>query len=187
MPIHICRNKQVYTIINITRHHSTFILKTTVEKTLSGTDREQLIAQAMKWIALSGFRLESVPQSNHDFALTFSEAQTLPDLQIIHQQPDSAFFLVVGQVKIPKDDREKLKTVGREFDALIWDIKLSLLRMGVDFTVLGDEKDPDAWEIQTRLFINEGNTTSFYDVCSKVKRALIGVIWSYKRALGTLT
>jgi hypothetical protein len=141
----------------------------------------------MKWIIQSGFQVESVPQSNHDFAITFSEAQTLPDLQIIHQHPDSAFFLVVGQVKIPEDDREKLKTLGKKFDVFIWNIKLSLLRMGVDFTALGDEKDPDAWEIQTRLFINEGNATNFHDACSKVKRALISVIWSYKRAIGTVT
>jgi hypothetical protein len=141
----------------------------------------------MKWISQSGFQVESVPQSNHDFAITFSEAQTLPDLQIIHQTPDSAYFLIVGQVKIPKDDREKLQTQGKEFDAFIWDIKLNLLRMGVDFTVLGAEKDPDAWEIQTRLFINEGNATSFHDACSKIKRALISIIWSYKRALETMT
>jgi hypothetical protein len=140
----------------------------------------------MQWIIQSGFQVKSVPQSNQDFVITFSEAKNLPDLQIIHQQPDSAFFLVVGQVKIPRDDREKLKNLGKEFDALIWDIKLSLLRMEVDFTVLGIEKDPDAWEIQTRLFVDEGNTTSFYNACSKVKRAIISVIWSYKRALGTL-
>jgi len=151
------------------------------------TNKEQQIAQAMKWIIQSGFQVESVPQSNHDFAIIFSEAQTRPALQIIHQTPDSAYFLIVGQVKIPKDDREKLKTQGKEFDAFVWDIKLSLLRMGVDFTVLGPEKDPDAWEIQTRLFINDGNATSFHDACSKVKRALISVIWSYKRALGTMT
>ena len=142
----------------------------------------------MKWIVQSGFQFKSIPESNHDFAITFSETPTLPDMQIIHQNPDSAFFLVVGQVKIPKDDREKLKYSGnKEFDAFIWDTKLNLLRMGVDFTVLGSEKDPDAWEVQTRLFINEGNTTSFHDACSKVKRALISVIWSYKRALGLTT
>jgi hypothetical protein len=151
------------------------------------TNKEQQIAQAMQWIIQSGFQVESVPKSNYDFAITFSEAQTLPNLQIIHQTSDSAFFLIVGQVKIPKDDREKLAIQGKGFDAFIWDIKLSLLRMGVDFTVLGPEKDPDAWEIQIRLFINDGNAASFYDACSKVKRALIFVIWSYKRALGTMT
>jgi len=92
----------------------------------------------------------------------------------------------LAKSKSPETNREKLKTLGKEFDALIWDIKLSLLRMDVDFTVLGIEKDPDAWEIQTRLFVDEGNTTSFYYACSEVKRAIISVIWSYKRALGTL-
>ena len=94
------------------------------------------------------------------------------------------FVLVVGLVNIPKEDRDRLKTLGDErFDELIWDIKLKLLQMGVDFTVLGSEKDPDAWEVQTRVFINDANATSFHDACSKVKRGLISVIWLYKRVL----
>ena len=56
--------------------------------------------------------------------------------------------------------------------------------MGVDFIVLGaDEFDPDAWEVQLRLFINEADSSIFYETCSKVKRALISIIWTYKRAL----
>ncbi len=67
---------------------------------------------------------------------------------------------------------------------MIWDLKLNLMRMGVDFTVLGaDEFDPDAWEVQLRLFVNGADASVFYEACSKVKRALISIIWTYKRAL----
>ena len=130
-----------------------------------------------------------MPQSNHDFVLTFQETRNLPELQIIHQKAENAYLLVVGLVRIPENDRAILKAQGEiEYSNFIWDIKLSLLRMGADFIVHGPEdKDPEAWEIQTRIFINQANTARFYDACTKVKQALISIIWIYKRALGPQT
>ncbi len=154
---------------------------------MSTFNREQLILQVKDWIAQCGFRFESSPDSKYDFVLTFSENEKSPQLQLIHQKAESAYFLIVSLVNIPKSDRDLLKRidVGR-FGGLIWDLKLSLLRMGVDFTVVGaDEFDPDAWEVQSRLFINDADASAFYEVCSKIKRALIGIIWTYKRALDT--
>lgn len=148
-------------------------------------DREQLILRIKGWIAQSGFIFESSPDSNYNFALNFSEKERLPQVQVIHQKPETAFFLIVSVVNIPKSDRDLLKTIDTcRFSGLIWDLKLSLLRMGVDFTVIGpDEFDPDAWEIQFRLFINDADASEFYKACSKVKRAIISIIWTYKRAI----
>ncbi len=141
----------------------------------------------MKWIVQSGFQVDSVPNSQNDFVISFSETETLPQLQVIHQKPDDAYLLVVGQVRIPRDDRDKLrKHSNKKFDDFIWNTKLNLLSMDADFTVLGPENDPDAWEIQKRLFINDANTSNFHDACSKVKRALISIIWSYKRELASI-
>jgi hypothetical protein len=148
-------------------------------------NREQLILRVKDWIARSGFVFESSPDSKYDFVLNFSENEKLPQVQIIHQKPEAAYFLLVSVVNIPKADRDSLKRidVGR-FGRMIWDLKLSLLHMGVDFTVIGpDEFDPDAWEVQLRLFIIDADASSFYEACSKVKRALISIIWTYKRAL----
>jgi len=153
---------------------------------LSLTNRQQLLVEIKNWITQSGFQFNSMPQSNHDFVITFQETKNLPELQIIHQKSENVYLLIVGLVRIPENDRAILKAHGEiEFSNFIWDIKLNLLRMGVDFTVLGpDEKDPEAWEIQTRLYINQANITSFYYACTKVKQALISVIWTYKRMLG---
>lgn len=144
------------------------------------------MVEIKNWITQSGFQFNSMPQSNHDFVITFQETKNLPELQIIHQKSENAYLLIVGLVRIPENDRATLKAHGEiEFSNFIWDIKLNLLRMGVDFTVLGpDEKDPEAWEVQTRLYINQANITSFFDACTKVKQALISVIWTYKRMLG---
>jgi hypothetical protein len=153
---------------------------------MSISNREQLILQVKDWIERSGFRFESSLDSKYDFVLNFSENEKLPQLQIIHQKPESAYFLIVSQVDIPKADRDLLKRIdASRFGSLVWNLKLSLLHMGVDFTVIGnDEFDPDAWEVQLRLFINN-DISAFYEACSKVKRALISIIWTYKRALDT--
>jgi hypothetical protein len=104
---------------------------------MSASDREQIIKEVLKWIVQSGFQFESIPNSKHDFTIIFSETETLPELQIIHQKPETAFLLIVGHVSIPTDDREYLKNRNKhKFDQFIWDIKLNLLRLGVDFTVL---------------------------------------------------
>ncbi len=155
---------------------------------MSETNREQIIEEVMKWIAQAGFQFESIPDTKYDFTINFSETEILPELQIIHQKPETAFLLIVSQVKIPKIDRDKLKDRSKHrFDQFIWDTKLNLLHLGVDFTVLGpDETDPDAWEVQAHLFFNEADTSSFHDACSRVKRALISIIWSYKRELNSL-
>lgn len=153
-------------------------------KGLASTN-QQLIAEIMKWITQSGYQFNSMTQSNNDFILEFQETKTLPELKIIHQKKDDAYLLIVGLVRIPEGDRSTLKgQLGDQFSRFIWDIKIDLLRMGVDFTVLGpDDRDPEAWEVQTRLFINEGNATMFHEACTKIKHALISIIWTYKRAL----
>ncbi len=153
-------------------------------KERSTANREQILAKVRQWAIQSGFEVNSISDSKHDFVIEVSETEKLPTLQIIHQKADNAFVLVVGLVNIPETDRTKLKRLmGDHFSEFIWDIKLSLLKAGVDFTVLGPEDDPDAWEVQRRLFLTEMSINDFHEVYSRVKYALIGVIWSYKRAL----
>jgi hypothetical protein len=154
---------------------------------LSPANRDQLLNKVKQWAAQSGFEYTSLSDSKHDFVIEVSETKNLPDLQIIHERPDAAFVLVVGLVKIPETDRNILKNLNRRrFDEFIWDIKLNLLLAGVDFTVLGDEYDPDAWEIQRRLFLVDSNINNFHEAYSRVKNGLIGIIWSYKRELGSM-
>ncbi len=149
------------------------------------TTGEQVLAKVMRWAAESGFETASVSDSRHDFVVEVSESETLPSIQVIHRAIDTAYVLVVGQVRIPEPDRMTLRDLDRErFDELIWTNKLDLLRGGVDFTVLGPEEDPDVWEVQKRLYLDGTGAADFHEAYSKVKNSLIGIIWSYKRALG---
>ena len=148
--------------------------------------REQILSQIMKWVVNSGLGVESISNEKHDFAITMYENRNLPQLQIIHPKADTAYVLVAGLVSIPESDRKKLKELKREqFDELIWDNKMRLLTMDVDFTVWGSEQDPDSWEVQKRVFLDETNTNHFHEACHKVKNAIISIIWSYKRELAT--
>jgi len=53
--------------------------------------------------------------------------------------------------------------------------------------VLGPEMDPDAWEVQRRLFIKGADVNQFHEAYSRVKSALIGVIWSYKKRMDAIS
>ncbi|MFB3889988.1 MAG: DUF2299 family protein [Candidatus Bathyarchaeia archaeon] len=155
---------------------------------MSAETREQIIAHVMKWITQSGLEVTSFDDARHDFVLAVSETVNLPQLQVIHLKPDSAFVMIVGLVNIPESDRQTLKNRNAdEFDTLVWDIKLNLVRMGVDFTVLGAERDPDSWEVQKRLMLSDTTANDFLEAYSKAKNALISIIWSYKRALEKTT
>jgi hypothetical protein len=151
---------------------------------LSATNQERMLSKVKQWAVQSGLKVTSIADSKHDFVLEVSENESLPIVQIIHRRNDTAFVLIVGLVNIPEADRNKLKSAKlAQFSELIWGIKLDLLHQGVDFTVLGSEKDPDTWEVQKRLFVNESNVDQFYEAYSRVKNSLIGIIWSYKSAL----
>lgn len=154
-------------------------------KEKASMNREQALAKVNQWAVQSGFEVTSISGSKNDFVIEISETEKLPTLQILHQRADTAFVLLIGLVNIPEIDRVKLKSLkGERFREFIWDIKLNLLHGGVDFTVLGDEHDPDAWEVQRRLFLTETSINDFHEAYSRVKNALIGIIWSYKRELG---
>ncbi len=145
---------------------------------------EQIFTQLMKWAVQMGLKVEPMLETKHDFVLVIYENDSLPRVQIIHQRRDAAFVLLVGLINIPENDRTKLKNFDQKrFDELVWRIKLNLLLMDVEFIVLGSERDPDSWEIQKRLSLEEANMSSLYQGYSKVKHALISIIWSFRSAV----
>jgi hypothetical protein len=154
---------------------------------MPGVSSEKNLDEVVQWAVRSGFEVISVLDSHHDFVVEVAEKETMLHLQIVHENHDSPFVMMVGLVKIPETDRERLKELGPgRFADLIWDIKLNLVRMGVDFTVLGAEGDPDAWETQKKLFLGGTDINQFYDAYSKVKNSIIGIIWAYKRELDSM-
>ncbi len=147
--------------------------------------QDQMLHHLKQWADRTGYRVGSIEDTGNDFILEVTERESFPGVQFIHQRKEHAHLLVVGQVKIPSEDRELLKrTMGEGFRQFIWDLKLSLLSRGVDFVAIGeDDKDPDAWEVHLRIYLKEFDPNLLQSSYTKVKNSLISVIWSYKKAL----
>ncbi|GEM_PF-1045674 len=147
--------------------------------------QDQMLHHLKQWADRTGYRVGSIEDTGNDFILEITERESFPRVQFIHQRKEDAHLLVVGQVKVPMEDRELLKrTMGEGFKQFIWDLKLSLLNRGVDFVVIGeDDKDPDAWEVHLRVYLKEFDPNLLQSSYTVVKNSLISVIWSYKKAL----
>lgn len=152
---------------------------------MPNASQDQMLHHLKQWADRTGYRVGPIEDTGNDFILEVTERESFPSVQFIHQRKEHAHLLVVGQVKVPLDDRELLKrTMGEGFKQFIWDLKLSLLSRGVDFVVIGeDDKDPDAWEVHLRIYLKEFDPNLLQSSYTKVKNSLISVIWSYKKAL----
>jgi hypothetical protein len=138
-----------------------------------------------QWADRTGYQVGPIEDTGNDFILEVTERAKFPSVQFIHQRKEHPHLLVVGQVKVPMEDRVLLKrTMGEGYRQFIWDLKLSLLDRGVDFIVIGeDDGDPDAWEVHLRIFLKESDPNLLQAAYTKVKNSLIAIIWSYKKAM----
>lgn len=150
------------------------------------SSQDQMLHHLKQWADRTGYQVGQIEDTGNVFVLEVTETEGFPSVQFIHQSKDHAHLLVVGQVKIPTEDRELLKrTMGDGFEQFIWDLKLSLLERGVDFVVIGeDDSDSDAWEVHLRMYLKEFDPNLLQSSYTMVKNSLISVIWSYKKALG---
>jgi len=152
---------------------------------MPSANQDQMLHHLKQWADRTGYQVGPIEDTGNDFILEVTERESFPSVQFIHQRKEHPHLLVVGQVKVPSEDRELLKqTMGEGFKQFIWDLKLSLLDKGVDFIVIGeDDSDPDAWEVHLRIFVKEFDPNLLQSSYTKVKNSLISVIWSYKKAL----
>jgi len=152
---------------------------------MPSANQDQMLHHLKQWADRTGYQVGPIEDTGNDFILEVTERESFPSVQFIHQRKEHPHLLVVGQVKVPSEDRELLhRTMGEGFKQFIWDLKLSLLDKGVDFLVIGeDDSDPDAWEVHLRIFVKEFDPNLLQSAYTKVKNSLISIIWSYKKAL----
>ncbi len=145
----------------------------------------KMLDLVMDWARGTGYEVASLPDTGNDFVVELSERPELPSVQFVHRRPELAYMLVVSQVRIPVEDRLRLRDgMGMGYDHFIWEMKRELIKGGLDLTVLGeDERDPDAWEVQRRLYLDGVGANDLHDAYVKVKNSIIGVIWSYRQAM----
>jgi len=151
---------------------------------MPSANQDQALHQLKQWADRTGYQAGPIEGTGNDFILEVAEKENFPSVQFIHQRKEHPYLLVVGQVKVPREDRELLKrNLGEGFRQFVWELKLALLERGVDFLVIGNEGDPDAWEVHLRIYLRENDPNLLQGAYTKVKNSLITVIWSYKKAL----
>jgi len=143
-----------------------------------------MLSKITEWANQLGLIVANVEDPMVDFRLVVSEPN-LPPIEIVHVKTDSAYVLIAARISIAEEHYKKLlATEPKEIENLLWEVKLKLLFMGVEFRIVRpEEKVPTAWEVHSKLFLEEAIPQHFSDVYMKVKNAALYVAWSYKRVL----
>lgn len=147
-------------------------------------NREQIISKVTEWATQMELTVRNLEDPAADFHIIVSQPN-LPVIDIIHPNINSTYVIVACRASVSETDQKKILDLQSvEVDELLWNIRLTLLSMNVEFRMVGPEGSiPAAWEVHSKLFLEGANAQHFSDVYVKVKNAILFVIWSYKRAL----
>ena len=145
-------------------------------------DREEILSRFERWSNDLGLIVTRIDDPTADFHVAISQPH-LPMIDIVHPTIDSKFVLFSTRLTVTEDDQKKMLNLALEQrEELLWDIKLKLLSMNVEFRVLRPE-GPTSWEMHTKVFLEGMTAQRFSDAYLKVKNAGLYVIWSYRRIL----
>lgn len=150
-------------------------------------DREEILSKVTKWSNQMGLAVKGIEDPTVDFRFAISE-HGLPAIEIVHEEVESTHVLFAASVLVSEEDQRKmLKMTLKELEELLWNIRLKLLSMNVEFRMLRPAGGiPTVWEIHSKLFLEGAIAQHFSDIYLKVKNAVLYVMWSYRRALDTL-
>lgn len=148
-------------------------------------DREEILSKVTEWATQMGLTTKNIEDPTADFHIAIYEAK-LPPVDIVHPEIDSAYILFAARVSVSEEGQKKMLDLGLEQrENVLWDIRLKLLSLNVDFRMVSPEGGiPTSWEIYSRLFLEGVLAQHFSDHYAKVKNAVLFVIWSYRRILG---
>lgn len=150
-------------------------------------DREEILSKVTEWATQMGLAVRSIEDPTADFHVAVSEPK-LPPVDIVHPKIDSAYVLVIARVIVSEEDQKKMLDMKiKQLEDLLWDIRLTLLSMNVEFRMVRPAGGvPTLWEIHSKLFLRGAIAQHFSDLYLKVKNAVLYVIWSYRRTLDML-
>jgi hypothetical protein len=147
--------------------------------------RDQILTKVLQWIDKLEMSPKSVEDPTTDFRIVLSESLFV-STQIIHPKAESKFIVLVATASFTEDIQKKLLESKFEYlDNIFWNIRQTMLEMGVDLQTNRIERIPSAWEISSKLFVEDSNVQKFYETYIKVRNAAMTVIFSYERVLNT--
>jgi hypothetical protein len=146
-------------------------------------DKEEMQAKILDWASQLELDANVIEDPTVDLRIVLSEAR-LPPIQVVHPKADSKYVVVVSVVSLSEEDHRKLVEMAyKKLEKLFWEIRFKLLNLGVDFKILRPEKIPTAWEIHSKLFLEEARVQDFFETYTKIKNSVFCVIWSHRQTL----
>jgi hypothetical protein len=150
-------------------------------------DIHEIPAKLIEWAAEIGLTAKRIEDPTADFHIVASEPN-LPTIEIVHPRIESTYLLIVSRLIVSEEDQRKMLNMKfQKLENLLWDIRLRLLSINVEFRILRPAGGvPTTWHILTRLSVEDATAQRFADVYLKVKSASLGIAWSLRKAFGTL-
>ena len=134
------------------------------------------------WLMQEGWQVGEAQADNTAWALT---ATNPLGHVVVVAQPQQASDMIVLQASIVFDDSFRHQFGSLDQAArqnVLWDIRLGLLQLGVEFNGLDDT--PNQFVVSQRIYDDGLTKDAFAQRLSQVKNAMLFVLWSISRKLG---
>ena len=122
-----------------------------------------------------------MPDARTEFHLIISEPN-LPPIDLVHQRADDSFVILISSIAINPEHQKKLLEVDRKTrDDFLWEIRLKLVSMNIEFRLEGADGPPTLWRIFSRLYFEKASIQDFWQAYLNIKNASFLVSWMYQR------
>jgi hypothetical protein len=145
------------------------------------TGFEVIRQRVVDWLTVEGFKVTKAPANRAEWGMV---AEVMGDRRVLvfqmPERPDALFF--EGLVQLADDYTLKISSLEpRHREALMWDLRLELLRFDIDHK--GIEQPLRQVAFQSRLYVEDLTRTSFMDMMRKLIGAHTMVLYLLARAV----
>lgn len=141
----------------------------------------EIQAQIQTWLMEEGWRIrtENVPDAEW-FLSGESEAQVRIGIGKKRERPDQ--IIIQGSVTFDQTHRNQIaRLLPEERSDFLWDMRFSLLNMGVEFSGVTDT--PQEVRISQRIYYDGLTKDRFLQRVSQVRNGVLNVLWMVARRL----
>ena len=151
-------------------------------------DKIDLLFLMQNWINEINLNYEQVSNPSVNLQLNIqSEVKGIPMVVIIHPKQDSKILVFTSRINLPDDIQIKLLNLEKlKRDKLFWNIKHSLIQLGINFRIINPELQiPNTWEINKQISIKDITFQIFIDTYNLIKNGVFLIQWKIQEILET--
>ena len=154
---------------------------TTAGDSVRNQRSEEIKEQIQKWLMEEGWRIraENVPDAEW-FLSGESEARVRIGIGKKRERPDQ--IIIQGSVTFNQTHRDQIaRLLLEERSDFLWDMRFSLLNMGVEFSGVTDI--PQEVRISQRIYYDGLTKDRFLQRVSQVRNGVLNVLWMVAKRL----